>query len=151
MNIGLNKFFVKIIIVFILLLEISCSKKYLKGTIYMGSGGGFTGSFKEFQLNANGQLFFRQNNIDSVLYLKIIDSATTKKIFRKYFKLKLDSDDLDAPGNTYNYIGRREGKFRNRKITFGHPDVKVNEGIKNYFNEFMAIIQDSTKINNNSK
>jgi hypothetical protein len=139
------------IVIIISVLTISCSKKYLKGTIYMGTGGGFSGNFKEFQLNANGQLYIHQSGIDTVIYLKTVDSSTTKKIFRKYFKLKLDRDDLDAPGNIYTYIGRREGKFRNHKITFGHPEAKVKNEIRSYYSAFMAIINDSTSIKNTSK
>lgn len=125
----------------------SCSKKYLKGTIYMGSGGGFAGTYKEYQLNADGKLFFQQSNVDSVLFIKTLDSATTKRIFKKYYKLKLDSEDLDAPGNIYYYVGRREGKFRNHKVTFGNPEAGVTKNIQEYYNEFNKIISDSTSKN----
>jgi hypothetical protein len=124
----------------------SCSKKYLKGTIYMGSGGGFTGSYKEYQLNSNGELFFQQSDVDSVFYIKSLDSTATKKLFRKYYKLKLDREDLDAPGNKYFYVGRREGKFRNHKITFGNPEADDTKIIKQFYNEFSKAISDSTKI-----
>ena len=110
----------------------------------MGSGGGFAGTYKEYQLNADGKLYFQQSNIDSILYVKTLDSATTKKIFKKYYKLKLDSDDLDAPGNVYYYVGRREGKFRNHKVTFGHPEAGVTENIKEYYDEFNKIISENT-------
>jgi hypothetical protein len=125
----------------------SCSKKYLKGTIYMGSGGGFAGTYKEYQLNADGKLFFQQSNVDSVLFIKTLDSATTKRIFKKFYKLKLDSEDLDAPGNIYYYVGRREGKFRNHKVTFGNPEAGVTKNIQEYYNEFNKIISDSTSKN----
>jgi hypothetical protein len=144
-NISMNKVVV-LFILFGVILGSSCSKKYLQGTIYMGSGGGFAGSYKEYQLNANGDLYFKQSNVDSLLYIKTIDSGATKKVFRKYYKLKLDRDDLDAPGNMYYYIGRRDGKFRNHKITYGNPEAKVSENIKEYYESFLKVISDSTLI-----
>lgn len=129
----------------VLLTNISCSKKYLSGTIYMGSGGGFSGSWKEYQLNTNGDLYYLESKKDSIVFLKTLDSAATKKVFKKYYKLKLESNDLDAPGNMYQYIGRREGKFRNHKITFGHPEAKeLAKELNAYFEEFMANVGDST-------
>lgn len=110
----------------------------------MGSGGGFAGTYKEYQLNADGKLFFHQSNVDSVLYVKTLDSSTTKKIFKQYYKLKLDSDDLDAPGNIYYYVGRREGKFRNHKVTFGNPEAGVTKNIQEYYDEFNKIISENT-------
>jgi hypothetical protein len=90
-----------VLIIAVLLTSISCSKKYLSGTIYMGSGGGFAGSWKEYQLNTNGDLYYLESKKDSIVFLKTLDSAATKKIFKKYYKLKLESNDLDAPGNVY--------------------------------------------------
>jgi hypothetical protein len=122
----------------------SCSKKFQKGTIYMGTGGGFVGSWKEYQLNADGKLFFRQSNVDSVIYIKTLDSAATKKMFRTYNKLKIDQDNLDAPGNVYYYIGRREGKFRNHKVTFGNPEAGLPKDLQEYFNAFYSTIEASS-------
>jgi hypothetical protein len=126
------------------LISISCSKKYQKGTIYMGTGGGFAGSWKEYQLNADGKLFFRQSNVDSVVFIKTLDSASTKKMFRTYNKLKIDRDNLDAPGNVYYYIGRREGKFRNHKVTFGNPEAGMPKNLQEYFNAFFSSIEASS-------
>lgn len=129
----------------LLLTSISCSKKYLSGTIYMGSGGGFAGSWREYQLQPNGNLYFLESKNDSIVFVKTLDSAATKKVFKKYYKLKLESNDIDAPGNMYQYIGRREGKFRNHKITFGHPEAKeAAKELNAYFTEFMANVADST-------
>jgi hypothetical protein len=129
----------------ILMIGQSCSKKYLKGSVYIGSGGGFAGTYKEYQLNTDGRLYFLKGNSDSVLFLKKLDSTTTKKLFKKYYKLKLDREDLDAPGNMYYYVGRREGKFRNHKITFGNPEAGVSENIKEYYDDFNKLIADSTQ------
>jgi hypothetical protein len=119
----------------------ACSKKYQKGTIYMGTGGGFAGSWKEYQLNADGKLYLRKSNLDSVIYVKTMDSSATKKMFRTYKKLKIDSDNLDAPGNVYYYIGRREGKFRNHKVTFGNNDAGIPKDLQEYFNSFFNTIE----------
>jgi hypothetical protein len=121
-----------------------CSHKYQKGTIYMGQGGGIAGSFREFQLNADGALYLRQANADQVTYLRSLDSSTTRKIFKRYYKLKLDSNDLDAPGNIYYYVGHKLGKFRNNKVVFGHPEAPISKEIQAYFDYFMAKAQDST-------
>lgn len=132
--------------------SISCSKKYMSGTIYMGSGGGFAGSWKEYQLKPNGELYFLESRKDSIIFVKTLDSAATKKVFKKYYKLKLESNDLDAPGNMYQYIGRRDGKFRNHKVTFGHPEAKeAAKELNEYFKEFMANVGDSTFSNRRKK
>ncbi len=129
-----------------LIISQSCSKKFQKGTIYFGSGGGFAGSFREYQLNANGDLFFQQSGVDSLIFIKTLDSLATRKLFKKYYKLNLDSEDLDAPGNIYYYVGRREGKFRNHKITFGNPEAGVTSNIKDYYDEFNKIISETKPI-----
>lgn len=129
----------------VLFANFSCSKKYMTGTIYMGSGGGFAGSWKEYQLKSNGELYFLESRKDSIIFVKTLDSAATKKVFKKYYKLKLESNDLDAPGNMYQYIGKRDGKFRNNKVTFGHPEAKeAAKELNAYFTEFMASVGDST-------
>lgn len=130
-------------VVCIIFIGFSCSKKYQKGTLYFGSGGGFAGSYKEFQLNANGNIYFQQSGVDTVIFLKTLDSAATKKLFKKYYKLKLDSEDLDAPGNMYFYVGRREGKFRNHKITFGNPEAGVTSNIKDYYDDFNKVVSEN--------
>jgi hypothetical protein len=135
-----------IIIGIFILVGSSCSQKYLKGTIYMGNGGGFAGNWKEYQLNANGDLYFRESIKDSVVFIKTLDSSATKRVFRKYYKLKLDRDNFDAPGNMYYYVGKREGKFRNHKITFGNPEAGVSKELKNYYDDFMDNLDDSTKV-----
>ncbi len=140
----ISKYLVIFLPILILFSTVSCSKKYLSGTIYLGSGGGFAGSYKEYQLNANGDLFFKQNDVDSVFFIKSLDSSATKKLFKKYYKLKLDSEDLDAPGNKYFYVGRREGKFRNHKITFGNPEAGDIKPVKEFYNQFFKVISDST-------
>ncbi len=137
-----SKFFAIILVAMIFISGQSCSKKYLKGTIYVGSGGGFAGSWKQYQLNADGNLYFQESNKDSLVFVKSLDSAATKKIFRKYYKLKLDRDDLDAPGNIYYYVGKRDGKFRNHKVTFGNPEAGVSKDLKNYYDEFMDKLKD---------
>lgn len=141
-----NSATVSIIILLLLFGVSSCSKKYLNGTIYVGSGGGFAAAWKEYQLNSNGDLYFKESKKDSIIYLKTLDLAAARKVFKKYYQLKLDSNDLDAPGNMYYYIGHREGKFRNHKITFGHPEA-VNDSklLTNYFDYFMANVSDTTE------
>jgi hypothetical protein len=135
-----------VIILFLVFGMSGCSKKYLNGIIYVGTGGGFAGTWKEYQLNINGDLYFKESKKDSSVYLKTLDSVATRKVFRKYYKLKLDSNDLDAPGNMYYYIGHREGKFRNHKITFGHPEAAAaSKLLTTYFDDFMAITQDASK------
>lgn len=126
-------------------LLVSCSQKYQKGTIFMGSGGGFTGAWQEFQLNADGQLYLRESNKDELRYLRTLDSTQTKKIFKRYYKLKLDRNDLDAPGNIYYYVGHKIGKFRNKKMVFGHQEAPISKEIQKYFDGFMAMALDSTK------
>jgi hypothetical protein len=132
--------------IFVLLIAISCSKKFQKGTIYMGQGGGIAANWREFQLNADGKLFLRQPNATEVKYLRTLDSSATRKIFKRYYKLKLDSNDLDAPGNIYYYVGHKIGKFRNNKVVFGHPEAPISKEIQQYFDDFMTTAQDSTKL-----
>jgi hypothetical protein len=120
--------------------SISCAKKYQKGTIYMGSGGGFTGAWQEYQLNADGKLFMKNSRTDSVVYLRTLDSASTKKFFKRYHKLKIDDKQLDAPGNAYFYMGHKEGKFKNKKITFGASESPVSKEIQQLFNDFIYSI-----------
>jgi hypothetical protein len=119
----------------------SCARKYQKGTIYMGSGGGFTGAWQEYQLNANGKLFKKNSKSDSTQYLFTLDSTTTKQYFKRYYKLKIDKKSLNAPGNAYFYMGHKVGKFSNKKITFGSADTPVSNHIKKLFDDFMKIVE----------
>jgi hypothetical protein len=149
---NISKHYAVLLISAVLFTSFSCSKKYMSGTIYMGSGGGFAGNWREYQLNTNGDLYFLESRKDSIVFVKTLDSAATKKVFKKYYKLKLESNDLDAPGNMYQYIGRRDGKFRNHKITFGHPEAnEAAKDLKEYFTEFMANVGDSTFSNRRKK
>ncbi len=118
----------------------ACTKRYMKGTIYVGNGGGFTGAWKEYQWHTDGKLFLKLPAQTEPMLLKIMDSTTTRKVFKRYYKLKLDSDNLDAPGNVYFYIGRREGKFRNHKVTFGNPEINPNSELKKYYDDLMEEI-----------
>ncbi len=112
----------------------------------MGQGGGFAASWKEFQLNHDGKLFLRSSLQEEPQFVRTLDSSDTRKIFRRYYKLKLDKNDLDAPGNMYYYVGHRIGKFRNKKVVFGHPDAPISKEIQKYFDNFINLAQDSTQI-----
>jgi hypothetical protein len=149
MNKYISNFSFYLWILVVLFCATGCSKKYLNGTIYMGSGGGFAGSWEEYQLKASGDLFFRENRRDSLTFIKTLDSAATKKVFKKYYKLKLEKEDLYAPGNIYYFIGKRIGKFRNHRITFGDANASdLSKDLNSYYEWFMQSIQDTTKVIN---
>ena len=140
---NISKFPLFLLITYTIFFGFSCSKKYQKGTLYFGSGGGFTGSYKEFQLNANGDIYFQQSGVDTVIFFFFFNSTATKKLFKEYCKLKLDSEDFYTTGNMYYYVGRRESKFRNHKITFGNPEAGVTTNIKEYYDDFNKIISEN--------
>lgn len=84
------------------------SQKYLptefpKDQIVFGNGGGFTGMVTTYVLQQNGQLF--QESMDTTFdELAIIPKKECKLLFEQYRNLKVDTLELNNPGNMYRFL-----------------------------------------------
>lgn len=75
--------------------------------LHFGHGGGFTGKVQKYFLETNGGLY-----VESQAEMKLLGKlkkSETKQILTNYYKLGLDSLQINKPGNYYRYIEMKKG------------------------------------------
>ncbi len=72
--------------------------------IQFGSGGGFTGIYKEFSLNGKGQLSSIKTFSKTSTLLKTIDKKTFKSIFKQIESKDFKNITLNESGNLNTFI-----------------------------------------------
>jgi hypothetical protein len=105
-----------------------------------GSSGGFTNQSIEYRLHSDGKLWkYRGLGKDSSL-LKHLKSSRTKKVFNEFYKLGLDSLQLNKPGNMNVFI-KIKSKILENKILYS----KGSNDVPTEVNAFYSSLNDLVK------
>lgn len=115
----------------------ACKSK--EKTIEFGSGGGFTGAYKEYILLSNGDLFTATN--DTVLgeKIKTLDKATTKQLFEEADKLDPGTWTVNDPGNMTYYLNYFDGKNK-MKAKWGGTTTPPSDNLKKFYDHIKSLI-----------
>lgn len=100
--------------------------------ISFGSGGGFTGKVKSYQLLSNGQFFKSagtDSNPDEIVSVK---ERVCAQMFDNFMSLGLMDIQLDDPGNLYKFIRYKKGD-ENHHIQWGGKNEPVPQKLKDFF------------------
>jgi len=133
----------------------SCNTRYytpyeFEGAVLtVGTGGGFTGQVRSFTLLENGQLFTGIHS-DQVDGFKLLPRRETRQIFNNYKLLKLDTLNIDKPGNMYHYIVYKQGD-QEKKIQWGAYDANPPRELLIYFGNLKKIFNAHTNQKQNPK
>ena len=79
-------------------------ENYKGAKLILGSGGGFTGEYKEFIILENGEIFKRSTFNDKLEYLGKLKKNDALQLFENYHHLGLDKKAVNLPGNMNKYI-----------------------------------------------
>lgn len=124
-------------------LQSSCQKytvdKLPATQIHFGEGGGITGAVTEYCLLKNGQLFNKKHFTEDFKLLKKIKKKIAKKAFKKCKKMKIETIDLNNPGDRYYFITYQTDNI-NHKIIWGRNMGKVPAEINELYANLKAII-----------
>ncbi len=112
-------------------------KDYNGPKLFFGSGGGFAGTFKEYILLPNGQVFFSENG-GSVRELKAVKKRQAKPFFKSADRLNLLNIVYNKPGNMYYYI-RYRTKDGDNKLSWGREKTLIHPELDSLFRSFMDI------------
>lgn len=77
---------------------------YKGAKLILGSGGGFTGEYKEYIILENGDVFKRSTFDDKLVYLGKLKKNDALQLFENFATLGLQNKSLNLPGNMNKYI-----------------------------------------------
>jgi hypothetical protein len=116
----------KLILLFFIVALFSCGVKSVKNdtqekeSIVFGSGGGFTGVASYYKLLKNGDIYRTGNSDSSFIFVGKLEGNQTKQLFDNYTFLKIDSLQLNEPGNRYYFIEKINSFNQKHKVTWGY-------------------------------
>jgi hypothetical protein len=105
-----------------------------------GNGGGFAGSYKEYLLCENGQLFFRTNAKSGYQELTKLDKSKVKQTFKNYELLQIGKMNIDDPGNLYYFL-IQSSDDKIHKLQWGGMNIKAPENLKVFYRNLMNMVK----------
>lgn len=105
-----------------------------------GKGGGFTGRINTYCLLENGDLFKNSGDSLNVKYLGKLNRTKTDQIFKSFYLLGLDQQDIDSPGNMYSLIEMKDNSGV-KKVQWGSAKEKPSDEMKIYFSNLMYAVK----------
>jgi len=130
--------------IILILAGCSSTKKtsdFSNNKIIFGYGGGFTGGQTTYALDYSGNIFKENSITGASSFITKLRRKETKKIYRKFLQLGLDSLDFNQPGNLSKFIGFKS-QDKIHKIIWS-DESKVPENVKEFYD---MLIQ---KVSNN--
>jgi hypothetical protein len=98
---------------------------YKKTSIVVGHGGGMTGLETSYVILDNGNVYILSKMGQEYKYIGRLKRNKVKQIFENYKLLNFELLELDAPGNTYQFMDfHKDGK--NNRITWTHKKGDEN-------------------------
>ena len=108
--------------------------------ISFGNGGGFAGTYKEYLLCENGQLFYRSGMKNAFEDLGRIEKSQVKQAFENYKNLRIRDLQINDPGNLYYFLIDSEKK-ESHKIQWGGVQEKVPDYVSIYYRNLMNMVK----------
>ena len=118
--------------------SLSFVERYEGQQLIVGSGGGFSGAWREYRLLENGQLYTKTSRETDFTLAKTIDNQTFESLFKDARNIKWKA--FDEPGNVYYYISWKKGNVETQ-VKWGYPDAKPTAAVQKLYDVFMAKIK----------
>ncbi|MFN8353566.1 MAG: hypothetical protein U0Y10_03920 [Spirosomataceae bacterium] len=103
--------------------------------LIVGSGGGFSGTGKEYILLENGTLYRRETPKDTTYKVRVLFRSTAKKYFDKLAKLNVSKRKFNHPGNMSYYVTDHVSDKKSYTVTWG--SAVPPKDIKAFYDDFM--------------
>lgn len=123
------------------------SKKYLQPSefdgkfISFGNYGGFAGTYKEYRILENGQLFWRSATDASYEELESLEKKVVMQCLDSYNSLGLPSVKQNEPGNLTYFLESGDQRTSN-KIRWSNPQNPSDQNIPIYYRNMMKLVKD---------
>lgn len=111
--------------------------------IVFGDGGGFAGTYQEFLLLENGQIFKSAKRGGNYEELESVNKKAAKAFFKQAAKLKLEERTKNEPGNMTYFIHYKSGDNKEAKVIWGANGPQIDTDIKMFYNELKKTVKDS--------
>ena len=138
------KYFSPIFLLSALLSFFSCKstqytpENYPDAQITFGNGGGFAGTYTNYYLFENGQLFRNTTAKPDFEKVKKVKARTVKQIFNNYKTFQLKDYQFNNPGNMTYYIEHKQAGH-SHKIQWGGNNEKVDQKVETIFKILMNL------------
>ena len=120
-------------------------KEFPGPKISFGNGGGFAGTYKEYLLCENGQLFLRTSQKSSFGELESIDKTETNQCFANYDQLGLHSISVNDPGNLFYFV-KYSNKDLNHESMWGGVHSQEPESLRIFYRNLMHLVKGKNPI-----
>ncbi|MFA5973571.1 MAG: hypothetical protein WC780_14560 [Lentimicrobiaceae bacterium] len=107
--------------------------------LIFGSGGGFTGMYKSFEIHQDGRVF---NSLpdNSQSRVKKLSKKHTREIFMQVDKLKLNHPSFNHPGNMTWFI-KYYFAGDSTEFKWGESQFSVPNEIKDFYTQLNTIVK----------
>lgn len=111
-----------------------------------GSGGGIAGSFQEYLLLANGQIFLFELGFgkSDTFELQALSKSDARILYKEMDSLRLHKYDFNYPGNM-SYFIRQADEMTEHTVQWGNPRWEVRPDVAEFFTQLNAIV-DNRKV-----
>ena len=113
--------------------------------ISFGNGGGFAGTYKEYLLCENGQLFYRTSEKASFNELEKLEQTESKQCFSNFSQLGLKNLEINDPGNLYYFL-KFEEKEEQHQLIWGGIHSNEKSPAKLFYQNLMHLVKDKNPI-----
>ncbi len=106
-----------------------------------GSGGGFVGTFNEYILLENGQLFKRDQLDGPLTELPKVKRKKATALFDQMEQVDFQQMDRNAPGNIYRFMSCQT-KTDSNKVTWGSTEkMEVDKKLDSLYQQCLKLIE----------
>ncbi len=105
--------------------------------LQFGEGGGFTGTYEEYRLSENGELYRFQAASERWIVHRILDKTQAAQLFLQADESDMTGMDFYRPGNITYYIELLTENTHYR-VTWGSPSAFPPEKITSLYKALLA-------------
>jgi len=116
-------------------------KQEKRDEIHFGQGGGFTGAVSHYILLEDGRLFQKGWQDSTLTYIDTWPGLFTRQMFLNYKSLRLDTINVNKPGNLYYFLEYHSRKNPTHRIVWGNAEYQPDDNLVTYYSTLQKMIK----------